>query len=345
MNCVYEWKSVELMNRISFSPQMFDDVLASDFSKRSWNPCIELNLSLMILYPTDCLSIGYFARHACELIQRSTYCGLNLSCCMLKDKEIKALSQELCKPIQNRNLFLNLGANFLTEQALQSIRAVLMSGSGVCGLSVSGSQLEDVQLALKYFIEGLNPSPLLVLCITYIRLPVPIAHHLVLLLHSGQYLSTLILIGNVEIFTNPRIWLLFCESLKYSTSLTWLVLDSCGINNLQLQLLAAAITGGSRLRNLEINCNRYTAAGLTQFLQTLVNRVYRTHLIMLSADKVLAEHHSLVEEFNLKRNPFTQQKLSIGGRIRQSEKGANSMLYLLSDPKHYARDYRPKQKI
>jgi hypothetical protein len=342
MNCVYESKKVELMNRISFSPQMVKDVgLASNFYERIMNnDIIELTLSLMLLYPTDCLSIGYFTRHVCELIQRSTYCVLNLSYCMLKDKEIKALSHELCKPIRNRNLSLKLTCNFLTKQALQSIRAVLTSGSGVCALSVSGFLLEDAQLALKYFIEGLNPNPLLYLSITNILWPVPIAHHLVLLLYSGQYLDTLNLCG-CRIFTDPRVWLLFCEALKYSTSLTWLVLDGCGINDLQLQLLAAAVTavtGGSRLRALEIGWNSYTAAGLTQFLQTLVNRVNCTNLIMLSTDEVLDEHRSLVEEFNLKRIPFIQPKLSIGRKIRQCENEMKSMFYLLSNPKHYARD-------
>jgi hypothetical protein len=75
MNCVYESKRVELMNRISFSPQMVKDgELVSNFyaMERITSSHIELTLSFMMLYPTDCLSIGYFARNACELIQRST---------------------------------------------------------------------------------------------------------------------------------------------------------------------------------------------------------------------------------------------------------------------------------
>jgi hypothetical protein len=339
MNCVYESKRVDLMNLISFSPQMVEDneVIIERISR----PHIELNLSLMILkiYPTDCLSIGYFARLACE---KCTYCVLKLCCCMLKEKEIKALSHELCKPTQNQNLTLNLTSNFLTKQALQYIRAVFTpgSGSGVSGLSVSGFLLEDIQLALKYIIEGLNSKPLLYLTITDISFPdnVPIAHHLVLLLLSGQHLNTLNLTGCLKIFTDPRVWLLFYEALKYNTSLMWLVLDGCGIKNRQLQLLAAAVTGGSRLRSLDISSNRYTAVGLTRFLQTLVNRVYYTHLAVIFTDEALDEHHSLVEEFNLKRNFLTQEKLSIGGKIGRWENDVKSVFYLLSDPKYYTRD-------
>ena len=342
MNCIYESKSVELMNRIIlFSPQMVDDdvVLASDFNKHNRNPHIELALSYMILDPTDCLSIGYFARHACELIQSSAYCVLNLSHCMLKDKEIKALSQELCKPIRNRrNLSLKLDLNFLTKQALQSIRAVLMSVSGVFGLIVSGFMLEDIQLALKYIIEGLNPNPLSYLSINDIWVPVPIAHHLVLLLYSGQYLSTLNLCGCIGVFTNPQVMLLFCEALKYHKNLQRLFLDGCGINDLHLELLAVAVVGGSRLQALDIGWNCYTASGLTQFLQTLVEWFWHTHLVVLSTDEVLDEHRSLVDQFNFKRDIFALPNLTIGCKNRLWEKEVKSMRYLLSDPKHRARD-------
>jgi hypothetical protein len=127
----------------------------------------------------------------------------------------------------------------------------------------------------------------------------------------------------------------FYEALKYNTSLGRLFLDGCGINDHLLQLLAAAVTGGSRLRALDIGWNLYTFDGLTQFLQALINRFHHTHLVVLSTDEVIDEHYSLVEEFNLKRNPSTQPKLSIGCKNRLWEKEGK---YLLSDPKHRARD-------
>ena len=349
MNCVYESKRVELMNRISFSPQTVEDnvVLASDFKYNS-APHIELPLPFMILYPTDCLSIGYFARHVCELLQNSTYVVLNLSSCILKDNEIKALSQELCKLTDaNSNLSLNLSYTFLTKKALHSIRAILTSGTGIFALLVTGFLIEDIQLALKYFIEGLNPNPLTVLSINDILRPVPIVHHLVLLLYSGQYLYTLNLSGCSAVFANPKVMLLFCEALKYNTSLVRLYLDGCGINDQLLQLLAATVIGGSKLQALDIGWNCYSATGLTQFLRTLVSRFWCTALLVLSTDEVLDEHHSLVEEFNLKRSqimlatglPFhLLGKLSIGCKNKLWEKEGKSMLYLLSDPKHRARD-------
>ena len=341
MNCIYESQKVELMNHISFSLEMVEDsvVLASDFEQNNRIPHIEIPLPFMILDPTDCLSIGYFVRHACKLVmnQKVSYVVLNLSSCMLKVQEIKALSQELCKPIQNHNLCLNFSYVCLTKQALQSIRTVLTSQSGVFGLIVTGFMIEDMQVALKYFIEGLNPKSLTYLSINDVFWPVPIIHHLVLLLYSGQYLKTLNLCGCGVVFTNPRVMSLFCEALKYSNNLMRLFLDGCGINDQLLQFLATAVTEGCRIQALDIGWNCYTSAGLTQFLQTLVSRVRHTSLLVLSTDELKTEHHSLVEEFNLKRKPFNPSKLSIGCKNKLWDKEAISMHYLWSNPQHVAR--------
>ena len=343
-NCIYESQKVELMNHIPFSPEMVEDnvILASDFDRNNRHPHIEIPLPFMILYPTDCLSIAYFVRYACELIQKPSYVVLNLSSCMLKVQEIKALSQELCKPIQNHNLCLNLSYVWLTKQALQLIRTVLTSQSGVFGLVVTGCMIEDIHLALKYFIEGLNPKSLTYLSINELIWPEPIIHHLVLLLHSGQYLTTLNLCGCKFVFTNPRAMSLFCEALKYSSNLMRLFLDGCDINDQLLQFLAAAVTEGCRIQALDIGWNCYTSAGLTRFLQTLINRVRHTRLLVLSTDELETEHHSLVKEFNLKREeltwPFIPSKLSIGCKNKLWDKEGRSMHYLLSNPQHVARE-------
>ena len=305
MNCIYESKMIELMNRITFSPEMVEDnvILASDFDKNNRHSHIELPLPFMILYPTDCLSIGYFARHACDLIPKSSYIVLNLSSCMLKSQEIRALSQELCKQIiQNHNLCLNLTYVWLTKEALNSIRTVLTLQSGVFGLVIIATMIQDLRLAFKYITEVLHHNSLTYLSINELVWPVswPIAHYLVLLLHCGQCLTSLNLCGCKTIFTNPRVMLLVCEALKFSKNLMWLFLDGCGINNQLLQLLAAAVTEGCKIQALDIGWNQYTSDGLTQFLQTLVSRVQHTRLVVLSTDELTNEHHSLVREFNVK---------------------------------------------
>ena len=292
------------MNRISFSPEMVEDnvIHASEFNKNHRHSHIELPLPFMVLYPTDCLSIACFARNACNLLPRSSFVVLNLSSCMLKTQEIRALSQELCKQImKHHNLCLNLTYVWLTKEALQSLREILARQSGVFGLVVTGTMIQDLQLALKYIIEVLHHhNTLIYLSINELLLPVPIVHHLVLLLHCGQYLTSLNLCGCITTFTNPRVMLLFCKALKYCKNLMRLFLDGCGINDQLLQFLAAAVTEGSKIEALDIGWNKYTSAGLTQFLQTLVRRVYHTRLVVLSTDELTNEHHFLVKEFNVK---------------------------------------------
>ena len=349
MNCIYESKRIELMDHISFSPEMVDDsvILASDFDKDNRHSCIEIPLPFMILYPTDCLSIGCFVRHACDLIQTSSYIVLNLSRCMLKSQEIKALSQELCKKrIWNHNLCLNLTYVKLTKEALHSIRAMLASQSGIYGLIVTGFMIDDLQLALKYIIEVLHHKSLTYLSINELALPVPISHHLTLLLYSNQCITSLNLCGCRPAFTDPRVMRLFCEALKkHSNSLMRLFLDGCGINDELLQLLASAVTEGCKIEALDIGWNDYTSAGLTQFLQTLVSRVERTCLVVLSTDELTNEHHSLVEQFNEKRKRLLlwcifPKTLTIGCKNKLWNKEGKAMNYLWANPQFSARNPR-----
>ena len=278
MNCIYESQKEELIqHNVFFSPEVIlpDAVMsASDFAQGRRSCCVELPLLYMDLYPTDCLSIGYFVRCACELINETAHVYLNMSSCPLKTREIKALSQELCKPVRNHNLSVKLSYVWLSKESFQLIGTVLKSQSGLLALTVSGFMIEDIQLALKYFIEGLvHPNSLSYLGINDMDLhsrsrhASPIIHHLVLLLCSSQYLKTLNLCGSKKLLTNPQAMSLFCEALKYS-KLGRLFLDGCNIDDQLLQLLAYALTDskGCIIHTLDICWNPYTSAGLTQFL-------------------------------------------------------------------------------
>ena len=350
MNCIYESQKEELIEHISFSPEVIQDSVmsASDFARsgiRSGR--VELPLLYMDLYPTDCLSIGYFVRHACELIHETAHVYLNLSSSPLKTREIKALSQELCKPIQKHNLSVKLAYVWLSKESLQLIGTVLKSQSGLLALTVSGFMIEDIQLALKYFIEGLvSPNSLGYLGINdidlYSRHASPIIHHLVLLLCSSRCLGTLNLCGSKQLFANPRAMSLFCEALKYS-KLVRLFLDGCNIDNHLLQLLAPALTDseGCIIRALDICWNPYDSAGLTQFLQSLASRAYNSTLLMLATNAITYEHHLWVQVFNAVRKrvyPFFEYELHIGCKGNQWEKEGDSMHFLWAKPEHSSRD-------
>ena len=196
LNCIYESQKIELLKCIPFSPQIPQDSMPPfSFSSRDiQTPCIEIPLPFCVfLYPTDCLSIGYFARHVCEIVPTPSRIILNLFGCMLKEQEIRALLQELCKLIRSKNhLCLHLEFNILKEEALQSIQRLLTSQSGLIGLSITADMIKDIKLAFKYFIEG---NPLTHLSIPGYTFDCHIIHHIVLLLYTNKRLTTLSLYG------------------------------------------------------------------------------------------------------------------------------------------------------
>ena len=349
MNCIYESQKEELIqHNIPFSPEVIPDTVmsASDFGRRGRSPRVEIPFLYMDLYPSDCLSIGYFVKRACELIHEQTaHVYLNLSSSLLKAREIKALSQELCRPIQTRNLSVKLSYVWLSKESLDLIGTVLRSESGLLALTVSGFMIEDIKLAMKYIIEGLvRPNSLGYLGINdidlYSRHASPIVHHLVLLLCSSRDMGTLNLCGSKKLFANPRAMSLFCEALKYS-KVTRLFLDGCNIDDHLLQLLAPAVTDSERyaILALDICWNTYTPAGLTRFLQTLAHRARYCTLLMLATNGVTNEHRHWVQVFNeARRQVYPFFKLSIGCKGDQWDKEYNSMHYLWGNPEHSSRN-------
>lgn len=349
MNCIYESQKEELIQQnVTFSPKVVhaDNVMsASNLGCRSCR--VELPLLYMDLYPTDCLSIGYFVRCACELISETAHVYLNLSSCPLKTREIKALSQELCKPVRNHNLSVKLSYVALSKESLRMIGTVLKSQSGLLALTVSGFMIEDMKFALKCFIEGLvHPNSLLYLGINdidlYSRHTSPIIHHLVLLLCSCQYLTALNLCGSKKLFANLRTMSLFCEALKHS-KLTRLFLDGCNIDDRLLQLLAPILTDseGCVIRALDICWNPYTSAGLTQFLKTLAEKAYYCTLLVLATNGVTDEHRFWVQVFNAVRRrkyPLFAFDLYIGCKDNQWDKEGDCMQYLWTKREHSSRN-------
>ena len=310
MNCIYETQQAALVNRVLLPPN-FSHSLNKDRpesgSQTSGPGEVRIPLSFMMLYTTDCMSIGYFMRHASSPRQKVDPIFLILTGCWLGSLEVKALCQELSKPAQMHKLILNISFVRLTSEATDSIKAILTPQSALYGLIITASTVDNIHLALKYFIEATNTNP-------YCRLlsilelsapdPIPVAHHLTLLLYCGQ-LSILDLSGSATLFINPKVMRIFCEALRHSTELQRLVLDSCDITDDLLVMLAYALTSGCKVRVLDLGWNLHTSKGLTNFLKILVGRVQCTLLFTVAAStNISAEHQSLVEQFNCLRHRF-----------------------------------------
>ena len=343
MNCVYESKNVAVMNHIHFRPEDAEDnvVQSTDFVHVGAFSHFEISLPLVQFYPTECLAVGFFIRHTCQLVQKPATVIIDLSSSLLGTREIKALAQELCKPMQKQSLGLKMPFVTLTNEALQIIRKLMNSQPGICGLIFTGYMIDDIQLAFKYFIEDLNNSGILQLSVTEICTSQPLTHHLVLLLDYCQQLHTLNLSGSKILFKHPKVMPLFCEALKHSR-LIRLLLDSCDINNKKLQYLASALTEGSILRALDIGWNPYTSQGLTHFLMVLARKAGCTPILALSTNNVLNQKHkSLVEEFNLNRRKYSLlycKNLGIGCKDNNWQSQADSMNYLWRTCQYVLRD-------
>ena len=165
MNCIYETQRPALVDRVPLTPEdtfkEFKQIVVSlDHVSHSFRPHhIKIPLSFMMLYATDCLSVGYFIRYVCSSRQNFDVLLLNLTKCILRSLELKALCQELCKPAQVHKLILNISFVPLKNEALESVKAILSSSqSAIIGLITTGDCIENIHLALKYIIEGISSN-------------------------------------------------------------------------------------------------------------------------------------------------------------------------------------------
>ena len=300
MNCIYETQNPNLFTHVKLFVSDIGDVIMeqSHVSKTNEEGASRLKnaiipLTCMSLYPSDCLSIGYFARYVSSRMKNRAY--LDLSCSLLGDMEMKALAQEMHKSSSKNNVLLNVNGVHISTNALHSLRKLFNPRSCLDGLDINGSLIEDIQIAMKYFIEGLSRS-----CCQHLSLyncSSKIIHYLVLLLRSPCKLTNLNLSYSSNLFTSPSVMQLFSEALKYTT-LGRLNLEDCGIDDGSLKLLAAAVCHKHcELAILEIDLNPYTDCGLTHFL-TLLMSVPFVRLAVLSVNHASDEHKKLVDLIN-----------------------------------------------
>ena len=299
MNCLYKTQKSSLISHaVLTAKEVEDTVICSD------NIHVEFPFSFIILYPTDCLSIGYFVRLVSKQVPKSVTTFLNIENSLVGTREIKALCQELHKPSQERRLYLNISSIILTNEAFDSVNTVLRSHGGLEGLIFSGCLTHDMRCALKYIIEAQSHDHTCphYVSITELNVHLSVIHHLVLLLRY-DYLTMLDLAGSGELFKNRSVMVLFCEALKYNT-MQRLLLDGCGIDDWGLKQLAGSITEGCLVLVLDTGWNPYTAHGLTEFLEILLHKFLFTCIQVLSISSVYDEHRKLVEDFNSRRKHF-----------------------------------------
>ena len=257
---------------------------------------VTILFSYLYLYPTDCLSLGYFVRHACSQTENRVY--LDLSCAVLGETEIKALMQELSKPASSHNVYLNVNVIYFTTNSLHSLSTVFNSQSCLCGFETSSTLFLDKKLAMKSLVEGYARSNCRQLTLGDCSSQ---SLHYIILMLMCESLHVLSLPLSSDMFNMPGAMILFSEALKYNI-LGSLSLHDCCINDESLMLLGAAVCNENSLMTiLKIDRNTYTEDGLTHFLMMLLERSPFQYLKVLSVDHYNDKHRQIVKQINIVR--------------------------------------------
>ena len=315
INCIYETQDLSLIAYVKLPARDIGDLLVRQSSVKlvssegvTRDKHDYITFRGLFLYPTDCLSIGYFARYAGSKTTHRLH--LEFAHCPLGDMEIKALAQELKKPAARDNVELSLGNVRISANALTSLSAVFHPHSCLVGLTVTGYLLKDIQLAMKYFIEGFCKSKCQTL-ILYYACGHKIVHHLVLLLRCPK-LKNLNLCYTNDLFANSTVARLLSESLKF-TRLVRLCLDDCGINDDALLLLAPGVCHKHcTVCIFETDKNPYSVEALARFLQYMLkNEPNNGKLTVLSVTHKRDIHERLVKEINWYRFLYRRPSLTL----------------------------------
>lgn len=292
MNCMYETQNVNLYADVKLP--MSNELFTSN--KRIQHASIQF--LGMLLYPTDCLAIGYFLRHVntCNKKNNSMVCFVDFYDSLLGKMEVKALAIELQKPARNHKIciILNFLGVYISSEATDALAALISNDSCVFGLHIDCDQVEDETLLFKYCTEGffkctLLPKQLMLLSThcTYV------IYYLILLLRCSCLKNLTLSSRNCLLFANPNTTLLFCEAIKYS-HLKSLSLYECGIDDDSLRSLMAALCHKyCTIEYFSVQCNPYSEYGLISSLELLLNSPFM-RLHELSVNHVSDGHKELL---------------------------------------------------
>ena len=341
INCIYETQDLRLIAHVKLPARDIGDLLVKQSAVKlvssegvTRHKHDYITFRGLFLYPTDCLSIGYFARHAGS--QTTHRLHLEFACCPLGDMEMKALTQELKKSADRDNVVLALGSVCISANALTSLSTVFNPFSCIVGLTISGDLLEDIQLAAKYFIEGFYRSRCKSL--EFYACCYRIIYHLILLLRCPQ-LNSLNLHRSNNLFISSTVVRLFSESLKF-TQLVRLCLDDCGISDNALMLLAHGVCHKyCTVVIFEIDHNPYSDNALADFLKHVYKSEPHTKLMVLSVTHICDVHHHLINlinkcrlhQFKLPLTVDCMKDLSMKDKAIQDQIEGMALLQLRSD--------------
>jgi hypothetical protein len=291
MNCMYETQRSTLFAHVKLPTR---DPQLSEVQRQY----VHIGLLGMLLYPTDCLSIGSFIRNAISQTHHTT-CLVDLSFCLLGDMEIKALAIDLAAPLEHETAVII--STHISAVAIKHLATLISTDSCVNGLDIDISLMENSTLFFKYCIEGFINSKHSLwpkdISLRSICCNPNFMYYLILLLRCPNLQSLILHSGNHLLFTSPSAMPLFCEALKYS-HLVCLDLTNCGIDDNLLKSLTSIVCCQScTIQTLDLFHNPYSEHGLTCFLERLLNSPF-IRLHNLYVNRVSEDHNKLLKSVN-----------------------------------------------
>jgi hypothetical protein len=303
MNCMYETQNPTALAHVKLSTR---GAPFSDLQRQH----VHIGLLGMLLYPTDCLSIGSFIRNIISRTHHTTWI-VDLSFCLLGDMEIKALAIDLQKPavpLENETaVTIGFNGTYISAGASNYLATLISTDSCVNRLDVDISLMGNSTSFFKYCIEGFVNSKhsLLPKFITLqsIFCNPNFMHYLILLLRCPNLSGLNLNSGNRLSFAYPSAIPLFCEALKYSY-LVCLDLTNCGIDDNFLKSLTSIVCHQNcTLQILELFQNPYSEHGLTCFLECLLNFPL-AQLCYLSVNHISDDHNKQLKSINDVRKQY-----------------------------------------
>ena len=333
MNCMYETQNPTLFTHVKLP---MPDPQFADLEINMQN--VYIILMGMLLYPTDCLSIGSFIRNIISQTHNIAY-HIDLSSCLLGDMEIKALAIDLRKPVvpvplEDKALAaIKFEDTYISAGAINCIATLISTDSCITGVDVDIGMMESNTLFFKYCIEGFVNSKyslwLKFISLQSICCNPNFMHYLVLLLRCHNLYGLNLSSGNQLLFASPSAMPLFCEALKYSC-LACLNLSECGIDDNLLKSLTSIVCHQScAIQILDLFRNHYSEHGLTYFLERLLNSpLVRLH--QLSVNHVSEDHNKQLKSINNIRKRFNQPILKINqvDRNKRTEENVKALAML-----------------
>ena len=298
-NCIYECQNDELI-------QLFDP---------REHHLIHLNVlsfNYITLHPSDCLSLGYFARIKSQTIEKQqdmlrigmVHCSMNAPCIEALAREMKRGLSSNCRP--RVGLVFN-HFDYTSDRGRTSIKTLIEGPFNILArLKLPSSNTENIPAVLKSIIEGLdNSSSLQELSISYWGINSTHIHHLILLMYIKSNLASLDLSGNDLGGAIP----LLSEVVRVTKRLRSLVLSSCNIDDRGLNYLGKALAVQSFFTLVIDHNSLLTAAGMNKFL-------FKISILSLSTlitdENLLDERNKMViERMNQQRKYYYIPPLQI----------------------------------